>query len=57
MYPYITNYSLSKPLFWLKERTILAEKNDNVNEVGDVLLNKLPGDKVIYKSVNTVEDK
>ena len=41
---------------WLKERAILAPLNDSVGDLNDLLLKKLPGQPVAYRSIDTVED-
>lgn len=38
---------------WLRERAILAPKNINVNEINFHIQEKLPGDSVTYKSIDT----
>jgi len=54
VYPNVNqNY---KNLEWLRERAILAPKNDDVNEINKEILAMLPGDVIEYKSVNTVVD-
>ena len=42
---------------WLCERAILALRNDTVAHVNKQLLNDFPGEKVIYKSVDTISDE
>jgi ATP-dependent DNA helicase PIF1 len=41
---------------WLAERTILATKNEDVNELNLKIQYLLPGDLVSYKSIDTVCD-
>src|SRR6187551_2007596 len=54
VYPNVNqNY---KNLEWLRERAILAPKNDDVNEINKEILAMLPGDVIEYKSVDTVVD-
>ncbi|XP_054745504.1 ATP-dependent DNA helicase pif1-like [Anastrepha obliqua] len=38
---------------WLRKRAILAPKNINVNEINFHIHEKLPGDSVMYKSIDT----
>ncbi|GBM88012.1 hypothetical protein AVEN_185944-1 [Araneus ventricosus] len=42
---------------WLCERPILAPKNENVNKINEIILKKLPGNSITYKSVDSVMDK
>jgi hypothetical protein len=41
---------------WLAERTILATKNVDVNELNLKIQNLLPGDSMSYKSIDTICD-
>ncbi|XP_062714405.1 uncharacterized protein LOC115261339 [Aedes albopictus] len=41
---------------WLRERAILSAKNEDVNEINNQILAKLPGLAVEYKSIDTVEE-
>jgi ATP-dependent DNA helicase PIF1 len=41
---------------WLCERAILAPKNSQVNKINYDLLQTLPGEGIIYKSIDTVPD-
>jgi ATP-dependent DNA helicase PIF1 len=41
---------------WLRERAILAPKNDSVNAINFRILTKLAGSHTIYKSIDTVVD-
>jgi len=43
-------------LRWLKERTILAPKNDGVDELNRKILSILPGEVSMYKSIDTAQD-
>ncbi|XP_053949370.1 uncharacterized protein LOC128857647 [Anastrepha ludens] len=42
---------------WLSERAILAGTNKDVNEINADILDKIPGDTVVYRSVDTVIDQ
>lgn len=42
---------------WLRERAILAPKNANVNEINFQIQQKLPGDLVSYKSIDTATNE
>lgn len=55
VYPNIQkNYKDHK---WLMERVILAPKNEEVNQINDKLLQKIPGKIRKYKSIDTVIDE
>jgi hypothetical protein len=41
---------------WLCERAILAPKNDSVNAINLQIQQQLPGEDVLYKSIDTVVD-
>ncbi len=41
---------------WLCERAILAPKNIAVNKINEQMLQQVPGDSKIYKSIDTVPD-
>jgi len=41
---------------WLKERAILAPKNESVFEINEQILKSVPGESKIYQSINTVTD-
>nr|XP_029714104.1 uncharacterized protein LOC115258183 [Aedes albopictus] len=41
---------------WLRERAILSAKNEDVNDINNQILAKLPGLAVEYKSIDTVEE-
>ena len=47
----LTNYKNRK---WLKERAILAAKNEDVPEINNIVLTKIRDQAVLYKSVDTV---
>ncbi|XP_036322227.1 ATP-dependent DNA helicase pif1-like [Rhagoletis pomonella] len=42
---------------WLRERAILAPKNDDVSKLNGQIQLKIPGEAVEYKSIDTVMDK
>ena len=42
---------------WLCERAIMAPKNSSVSKINETLLDLLPGDVKIYKSIDTVIDQ
>ncbi|XP_053968537.1 uncharacterized protein LOC128869968 [Anastrepha ludens] len=42
---------------WLSERAILAGTNKDVNEINADILDKIPGDTVVYRSVDTIIDQ
>jgi PIF1-like helicase/Helitron helicase-like domain at N-terminus len=46
----------SKNLNWLKERSILAAKNEDVDEINKNILNMLQSMETEYKSIDTVTD-
>ena len=39
---------------WLRSRAILCPTNEECGEINKILLDKLPGEKVVYKSCDTV---
>ena len=41
---------------WLKQRAILAPRNDSVDFVNRCLLREVEGEERIFKSIDTVED-
>uniref|UniRef100_A0A0L8ICI7 DNA helicase Pif1-like 2B domain-containing protein n=1 Tax=Octopus bimaculoides TaxID=37653 RepID=A0A0L8ICI7_OCTBM len=41
---------------WLSERTILAPKNVAVSAINDQLISRIPGEEVIYKSIDRTSD-
>ena len=43
-----------KDIDWLRTRAILCPTNEECNEINRILLEKLPGEKVVYKSCDTV---
>ncbi|XP_014786386.1 ATP-dependent DNA helicase pif1 [Octopus bimaculoides] len=49
-----TNYKSHK---WLRERTILAPRNDSVDKLNLNLLTQLPGPECSYRSINSVPDQ
>ena len=44
-------------MIWLSERAILCPKNDGVNNINIELLNMLPGEATLYRSVDTMVDE
>jgi ATP-dependent DNA helicase PIF1 len=42
---------------WLCERAILAPRNDVVCSINNILLDKLPGERIDYMSIDTVVDQ
>jgi ATP-dependent DNA helicase PIF1 len=54
VYPGLSQNYLN--LDWLRERVILAPKNEDVNELIDLILIMLPGVVNEYKSIDTVVD-
>lgn len=54
IYPEIAdNY---RNMNWLRERAILAAKNEDVNDMNNQILAKVPGAMMEYKSIDTVEE-
>lgn len=45
---------LDRDFHWLYSRAIMSPRNDSVNEVNNLILQKAPGQVKIYKSVDTV---
>ena len=45
-----------KSRVWLSQRSILAPRNDTVDNVNRVLLDQLPGEKITFSSIDTVDD-
>ena len=53
-FPYIaTNYKNHE---WLCESVILAEKNNDVNTINNIIQGKILGKCTIYKSIDTIMD-
>ena len=44
-------------MVWLSERAILCPKNDGVNNINIELLNMLPGEATLYRSIDTMVDE
>jgi ATP-dependent DNA helicase PIF1 len=42
-----------KNLSWLTERAILAAKNDDVDGINSKILSMLPGEPIVYESIDT----
>ncbi|GBN08300.1 hypothetical protein AVEN_133797-1 [Araneus ventricosus] len=55
VFPVISNKY--KDHHWLCERAILAPKNENVNKMNEIILQKLPENSITYKFVEAVMDK
>lgn len=47
-------HNLHTDINWLSSRAILAAKNESVNEINSRLLNRLPGEIILYNSVDTI---
>ena len=55
VYPSIAeNYTNSE---WLRERIILATKNDIVNDINNIIQEMIPGEEKIYTSIDTMTDE
>lgn len=42
---------------WVSERAILSLRNESVDEINEIILNKIPGTLKIYKSIDTTVDE
>ena len=42
---------------WLRERAILAPRNESANSINSDILGLIPGDSKSYKSLDTVMDE
>lgn len=56
VYPNIVEIE-NKDYQWMCQRAILAARNSSVNETNDLILSKLPGEKVTYTSIDNVMDQ
>jgi hypothetical protein len=54
VYPAVSQNYLT--LNWLRDRVILAAKNEDVHEIMNQILSMLPGVVTKYKSIDTVVD-
>jgi ATP-dependent DNA helicase PIF1 len=55
VYPEIENIC-QKDHTWMCERAILSPRNSSVDHINEQILERIPGDKKIYKSIDTVLD-
>lgn len=53
IYPNVENL-LQKSHTWMCERAIVSPRNESVDEINDAILQKLPNEYRIYKSIDTV---
>ncbi|CAB3235853.1 unnamed protein product [Arctia plantaginis] len=56
VYPDIVEIE-NKDYPWMCQRAILAARNSSVDEINELILTKLPGDKVTYTSIDNVMDQ
>lgn len=45
-----SNYLNSK---WISDRTIITLRNDNADTINEQILHKIPGDEIIYESIDS----
>ena len=45
-----------KDVSWVKSRAILCPTNEECRYINKILLDKLPGDSIVYKSCDSVSD-